>query len=169
MSFIFLLLDTGIFLVLFYIVSDSTIRTNILHSFLLLVTVVKSTGLKCHLYFYSLVPEFFLCYSITYFMLYNFHALKFIFFCSLYFSTKRRFSNLLWNFTKFVLRHQWKEGREKRHALQSCLEYSWHLLLSYGKKIRCYSMSNNNSNNSECLNRIKLPTIVPLLLSMFVL
>ena len=36
-----------------------------LHSFLLLVAVVKGIGPKGHIYFYSLVLEFFLCYSIS--------------------------------------------------------------------------------------------------------
>ena len=63
-SFIFLLPGTGIFLVLFYIYPIVPYAPGFLQSFLLLVTVVKGIGSKHPLYFYSLVLEFFLCYSI---------------------------------------------------------------------------------------------------------
>ena len=65
-SFIFILRGTGIVLVLFYIYQIVPYAPAFLHSFLLLVTVVKSIGLKRHLYFYSLVLELFLSYSTSY-------------------------------------------------------------------------------------------------------
>ena len=45
--------------------SDSTLCTSILHSFLFPVTVVKGKVPKHHSYFYSVVLQFFLCYSIS--------------------------------------------------------------------------------------------------------
>ena len=56
-SCIFLLLGTVIFLVLIYIYSIVPHAPEFLHSFLLLVTVVKGQDLKRHAYFYSLVLE----------------------------------------------------------------------------------------------------------------
>ena len=56
--YIFLLRGTGICLVLFYIYPIVPHSPAFLHSFLLLVTVVKSICLKRHLYFYSVVLEF---------------------------------------------------------------------------------------------------------------
>ena len=49
-SYIFLLLRTGICLVLFYINPIVPHAPAFLHSFLLLVTVIKGIGLKRHLY-----------------------------------------------------------------------------------------------------------------------
>ena len=63
-SLIFLLRGTGIVLVLFYIYPIVPYAPAFLHSFLLLVTVVKGIGLKRHLYFYSLVLEIFSYYSV---------------------------------------------------------------------------------------------------------
>ena len=60
---IFLLLGTEIFIVFFYIYLIVPYVPAFLHSFLLLVTVVK--GQKPHTYFYSVVLEFFLCPSIS--------------------------------------------------------------------------------------------------------
>ena len=62
-SFIFLLIGTGLFLALFYIHLIVPHTPASLHSFLLLVTVAKAKGPNRHTYFYSLVLEFFLCYS----------------------------------------------------------------------------------------------------------
>ena len=64
-TFIFLLLGTRMFLVFFDIYPIVPYATNFLHSFLLLATVVKGIYLKHHLYFYSLVLECFLCYSVS--------------------------------------------------------------------------------------------------------
>ena len=63
-SYIFLLLGTGIFLVLFYIYAIVPYAPAFLHSFLLLVTIVKGISPKHHLYLYYLVLAYFLCYSI---------------------------------------------------------------------------------------------------------
>ena len=66
LSYIFLLRGTGIVLVLFYIYLIVPYTPAFLHSFLLLVTVVKGIGPKHQTYFYSLVLELFFCYSISY-------------------------------------------------------------------------------------------------------
>ena len=65
MSFVFLLLGIGICLVLFYICPIVPYAPAFLHSFLLLVTVVKGKDPIRHIYFYSLVMELFLCSSIS--------------------------------------------------------------------------------------------------------
>ena len=62
----FLLIDTGMVLLLFYIYPIVPHSPAFLHSFLFLVTVVKSIGLKHNLHYYSLVLELFLSYSISY-------------------------------------------------------------------------------------------------------
>ena len=64
-SNIFLLHGTGIVLVLFYIYPIVSYASAFLHSFILLVTVVKGKDPKRHTYFYSLVLELFSCYSIS--------------------------------------------------------------------------------------------------------
>ena len=64
-TFVFLLLGTGIFPVFFYIYPIVPQAPEFLHSFLFPVTVVKGIGPKHHTYFYSLVLEFCLCFSIS--------------------------------------------------------------------------------------------------------
>ena len=61
--FIFLLVGTGIFLVLFYIYPTVPHAPAFLYSFLFPVTVEKGIGPKGYSYVYSLVLEFFLCSS----------------------------------------------------------------------------------------------------------
>ena len=65
-SYIFLLIGTGIVLVLSYIYPIVPYVPAFLDRFILIVTVAKSMGLEGHLYFYSLVLELFLGYSISY-------------------------------------------------------------------------------------------------------
>ena len=65
-SVTFILLSTGIVLVLFYIYPIVPYAPAFLHCFLLLVTVVKGIDQKRNIYFCLLVLEFFLRYSISY-------------------------------------------------------------------------------------------------------